>query len=145
MACLAGLIGLSATPTFAGCSARLSQSAQSAPPALPTDAAGGREFEVQRRFTVAEVRQGPAVDDDQIYAIGNRVIAKYGKRSGELLDRDLRRPDVRSHGVAAVRGVRGVRDLGRPSRPLLVGSVRELRGTRRAAQQGAGGISAAVD
>jgi len=73
-----GLVGLAILVTLASCGAR-----------LPTqsDAGRGRAFEVQRRFTSADARQGPAVDGEHFYAINNRAIAKYDKRSGELVAR----------------------------------------------------------
>jgi hypothetical protein len=40
-----------------------------------------------RRFDAREATQGVAVDDQYFYAIGNRVIAKYDKSSGERLKR----------------------------------------------------------
>src|SRR5690606_36702816 len=41
----------------------------------------------QRRFNVPEARQGVAVDAEHFYAIDNRVIAKYTKSTGALVQR----------------------------------------------------------
>ena len=43
-------------------------------------------FEEVRRFATEEVTQGVAVDADHFYAIANRRIGKYDKRSGERVD-----------------------------------------------------------
>ena len=44
-----------------------------------------RRFEEIRRFKAPEARQGVAVDGDYFYAITNRTIGKYDKRTGELV------------------------------------------------------------
>jgi hypothetical protein len=44
-----------------------------------------RRFEVIRRFAAEEARQGVAVDRNSFYAVDNRRIGKYDKRSGETL------------------------------------------------------------
>ena len=44
-------------------------------------------FEEVRRFSAAEARQGVAVDERYVYAITNRAIGKYDKRTGQLLKR----------------------------------------------------------
>jgi hypothetical protein len=53
--------------------------------ALPGEsvAESGRRFEVIRRFAAEEARQGVAVDAGHFYAVDNRRIGKYDKRSGE--------------------------------------------------------------
>ena len=43
-------------------------------------------FEEVRRFATEEATQGVAVDADHFYAIANRRIGKYDKRSGERVD-----------------------------------------------------------
>jgi hypothetical protein len=45
--------------------------------------ADSRSFEVVRRFSAAEARQGVAVDKSHFYAIDNRGIGKYDKVTGE--------------------------------------------------------------
>ena len=44
-----------------------------------------RGFQEIRRFTAREARQGIAVDDRYFYAITDRAIGKYDKRSGEVV------------------------------------------------------------
>jgi hypothetical protein len=46
-----------------------------------------RRFEEVRRFDAREATQAVAVDDTHFYAITNREIGKYDKRSGELAKR----------------------------------------------------------
>ena len=50
--------------------------------ASPAEAAG-RRFALVRRVPAAEARQGVAVDADHLYAIEDRRIGKYDKKSGE--------------------------------------------------------------
>lgn len=52
------------------------------PPELKTGAAV-----LVREYTAPEARQGVAVDERYVYAIVNTIIAKYDKRSGELVAR----------------------------------------------------------
>jgi hypothetical protein len=47
--------------------------------------AQSRRFEEVERFPAAEARQGVAVDAAHFYAIDNRTIAKYDKRTGRLV------------------------------------------------------------
>jgi len=42
-----------------------------------------RRFVEIRRFHFPEARQGPAADEDHIYAVTNRAIGKYDKETGE--------------------------------------------------------------
>lgn len=44
-------------------------------------------FQAVRSFTAAEAHQGVAVDASHFYAITNQAIAKYGKRSGQVIKR----------------------------------------------------------
>lgn len=53
---------------------------------MVTAAARG-SFAVVRRIPAAEARQGVAVDQKYFYAIGNRVIGKYDKRTAALIRR----------------------------------------------------------
>ena len=56
---------------------------------VPAFAQGGPNhaaFEEVRRFATEEATQGVAVDADHFYAITNRRIGKYDKRSGERVD-----------------------------------------------------------
>ena len=56
---------------------------------VPVFAQGGPKhtaFEEVRRFATEEATQGVAVDADHFYAITNRRIGKYDKRSGERVD-----------------------------------------------------------
>ena len=54
---------------------------------LPSRAdAPTRGLQELRRFAAAEARQGVAVDAHHFYAIGNREIGKYDKRTGERVD-----------------------------------------------------------
>lgn len=46
---------------------------------------GAAEAEVLQRYPAPEARQGVAVGADHVFAIGNRTIAKYDKRSGERI------------------------------------------------------------
>jgi hypothetical protein len=46
-----------------------------------------RRFEETRRFSAREATQAVAVDDRYFYAITNRAIGKYDKRSGQLVQR----------------------------------------------------------
>ena len=57
----------------------------------PQDASG--RFEEVRRFKAAEARQGVAVDPGFVYAITNRAIGKYEKRTGTLVKRWEGPPD----------------------------------------------------
>lgn len=52
-------------------------------PALPSQ--GGRTGEVVQRFKCPEAHQGVAVDADHFYAISNRNVGKYDKRTGRQL------------------------------------------------------------
>ncbi len=45
----------------------------------------GRQGEVLQRFKCAEAHQGVAVDADHFYAISNRNVGKYDKRTGQQL------------------------------------------------------------
>ena len=47
----------------------------------------GRYFQQTNSFDAAEARQGVAVDRNYFYAINNREIGKYDKKTGELVDR----------------------------------------------------------
>ncbi|MFB3902506.1 MAG: cycloisomerase [Acidobacteriota bacterium] len=46
----------------------------------------GRRFEEVARFTAAQARQAVAVDGSAVYVVEDRVIAKYDKASGRLLE-----------------------------------------------------------
>ena len=54
-----------------------------AAPAAAGDAAGAAHFAAIRRFPAEEARQAVAVDAEHFYAIDDRRIGKYSKRSGE--------------------------------------------------------------
>lgn len=54
-----------------------------ASPAHPEDPVSGRRLEPIRRFRAEEARQAVAVDALHFYAIDDRRIGKYAKRSGE--------------------------------------------------------------
>jgi hypothetical protein len=45
----------------------------------------GRQFEETRRFSAREATQAVAVDERYFYAITNRAIGKYDKRTGDLV------------------------------------------------------------
>ena len=59
-------------------------------PPLPVGAA----FEEITTFPAPEAHQAVAVDADHFYAIGNRVIAKYDKRTGERVAKTEAGPDL---------------------------------------------------
>lgn len=62
-----------------------------------------RVFEEVRRYSAPEATQGVAVDDAAFYAIANRTIAKYDKRTGkrvQLWTADKTRPLIHlNHGI----------------------------------------------
>lgn len=58
--------------------------AAAGPPA-PAAQAPARSVEELRRWVLAEARQAPAVDGDHLYAIDNRRIGKYDRRTGARL------------------------------------------------------------
>lgn len=47
--------------------------------------ASSRRFEEVRRYSAPEARQGVAADAGSFYAVGNRVIAKYDRETGEKI------------------------------------------------------------
>ncbi len=53
----------------------------------------GRSFEEIARFPSPYARQGPAADADHFYAVTNRAIGKYDKRSGALVEEWVGRED----------------------------------------------------
>lgn len=55
-------------------------------PSFAQGSGSGSPFEEVRRFPTTEATQGVAVDADHFYAISNRHIGKYDKRSGERVD-----------------------------------------------------------
>lgn len=55
------------------------------PAPTPGPPTSGRRFEEVRRFHAPEARQGVAVDATHFYAVGNALIAKYAKHTGELV------------------------------------------------------------
>lgn len=53
--------------------------------ALPAAQGGKQNCEEIRRFAAPEARQAVAVDAEHFYAIGNRAIAKYDKKTGRRI------------------------------------------------------------